>query len=171
MLCLSCVSITTPNASVRASLADNHSLPSVPHVKVDPKPSSPRISRTTPAPPGGNKQKKTQKQQPAVIEIERAIGAGRFSDADPRELEQGKSVLGGVLPTDGWKVESSLERKLRETGEWIVDRSERRPASAGKSILIVVFQWVLPAWVLMLLVASGAVKLPFGVPFLDDLIM
>lgn len=48
-----------------------------------------------------------------------------------RELEQGKSVLGGVLPTDGWKVESSLERKLRETGEWIVDRSERRPASAG----------------------------------------
>lgn len=33
------------------------------------------------------------------------------------------------------------------------------------------FLWVLPVWVLMLLVASGAVKLPFGVPFLDDLIM
>lgn len=48
-----------------------------------------------------------------------------------RESEQRKSVLDGVLPTDGWKVESSVERKLRKTGEWIVDRTERRPASAG----------------------------------------
>lgn len=42
---------------------------------------------------------------------------------------------------------------------------------AGKNILIAVFQWVLPAWVLMLLVASGTIKLPFSIPFLDDLIM
>jgi len=41
---------------------------------------------------------------------------------------------------------------------------------AGKSILIAVFKWVLPVWVLMFLVASGAIKLPFGIPFLDDLI-
>ncbi|KAL3751217.1 hypothetical protein ACJRO7_012096 [Eucalyptus globulus] len=87
-----------------------------------------------------------------------------------RELEQRKSVLDGLLPTDGWQVESSVERNLRETGEWIVDQTERRPASAGKSILIAVFKWVLPVWVLMFLVASGAIKLPFGIPFLDDLI-
>ncbi|KAF8040178.1 hypothetical protein BT93_B2416 [Corymbia citriodora subsp. variegata] len=169
MPCLSCVSIATPNASVRASLDDNHSLPSVPRIKVDLKPSSP-IIRTTPAGPG-NKQKKTQQQQPSIVEIERAIGASRFSDADPKELEPRKSVLDGLLPTDGWKVESSAERKLRETGEWIVDRTERRPASAGKGILIAVFKWVLPAWFLMLLVASGAIKLPFSVSFFDDLIM
>lgn len=168
MPCLSCLSIATPNASVRASLADDSSLPSAPHVKVDPKASSPRI-RTAPSPPG-NEQKKTQKQQPSIIEIERVIGAGRFSDADPKELEQRKSVLDGLLPTDGWQVESSVERNLRETGEWIVDQTERRPASAGKSILIAVFKWVLPVWVLMFLVASGAIKLPFGIPFLDDLI-
>ncbi|XP_030515107.1 probable NAD(P)H dehydrogenase subunit CRR3, chloroplastic [Rhodamnia argentea] len=169
MPCLTCVPIATPRASVHASLADDRSSPSIPHGKVYPKPSSPRI-RTAPTPPG-SKQKKTQKQQPTIVEIERAIGAGWFSDADPKKLEQRKSVLDGVLPTDGWKVESSVERKLRESGEWILDQTERRPASAGKSILVAVFQWVLPAWVLMLLVASGAVKLPFRVPFLDDLIM
>ncbi|KDO64586.1 hypothetical protein CISIN_1g0304702mg, partial [Citrus sinensis] len=40
-----------------------------------------------------------------------------------------------------------------------------------KGILMVVFKWILPMWTLSLLVASGVIKLPFSMPFLDDLIM
>lgn len=42
---------------------------------------------------------------------------------------------------------------------------------AAKQILMVTFLWVLPTWTLLLLVASGVLKLPFSIPFLDNLIM
>lgn len=41
---------------------------------------------------------------------------------------------------------------------------------AGQRILMAVSLYVLPVWVLLLLLASGAVSLPFSVPFLDDLL-
>lgn len=125
------------------------------------------------------------------------------------------------------QAESPPEKKLREVGEWLVDRTESRgllgllslslslppdllrhyrietssklglqttrkksslfmisfelgaqvsvilnayDGLAGQRILMAVSLYVLPVWVLLLLLASGAVSLPFSVPFLDDLL-
>jgi len=42
---------------------------------------------------------------------------------------------------------------------------------AGKPVLMFTIQWILPIWIMSLLVACGVIKLPFSIPFLDDLIM
>ncbi|XP_010101961.2 probable NAD(P)H dehydrogenase subunit CRR3, chloroplastic [Morus notabilis] len=111
-------------------------------------------------------------RQPSVIEIERAIGAGRFRDADPRDLEEEKDAkfdMSTMSFPD--KFEGSLQKQLREVGEWMTDRTEKRFRLSGKKILKVTFIWLLPIWTLSLLVASGAIKLPFSNQFLDQLIM
>ncbi|PNY06157.1 chlororespiratory reduction 3 protein [Trifolium pratense] len=41
----------------------------------------------------------------------------------------------------------------------------------GKGILVFAFQWMMPIWIISFLIASGTIKLPFSVPFLDDLLM
>ncbi|XP_052204238.1 probable NAD(P)H dehydrogenase subunit CRR3, chloroplastic [Diospyros lotus] len=119
------------------------------------------------------KQKLQRQNQPSVAEIERAIGAGVFRDRDTsnRNSEQRKTLFDSILSNSIRKSEGSVERRLRETGEWIIDRTEKESNSAGKSILMAVFQWILPIWILSFLVASGIIKLPFSIPLLDDLIM
>ncbi|CAA7397644.1 unnamed protein product [Spirodela intermedia] len=67
------------------------------------------------------------------------------------------------------QAESPPEKKLREVGEWLVDRTEAR-GLLGQRILMTVSLYVLPVWVLLVLLASGVVSLPFNVPFLDDLL-
>ncbi|OVA01695.1 hypothetical protein BVC80_9071g11 [Macleaya cordata] len=76
-----------------------------------------------------------------------------------------------ILTNPFGQDEGPVEKKLRETGEWIIDTTEGATRSAGQEILMVLCLRVLPLWVLFLLVASGFVKLPFDLPFLDDLIM
>ncbi|XP_015895430.1 probable NAD(P)H dehydrogenase subunit CRR3, chloroplastic [Ziziphus jujuba] len=119
------------------------------------------------------KKKKPQKpRQPSVIEIERATGAGRFRDTDSRELEELKDAKFDMsLMNFPGKFEGPLEKKLRETGEFMANQSERGFRSSSKKILIFAFKWMLPVWTLLVLVASGAIKLPFSSPFLDQLIM
>ncbi|KAL0424625.1 UNVERIFIED_CONTAM: hypothetical protein Sradi_0997300 [Sesamum radiatum] len=68
------------------------------------------------------------------------------------------------------KSEGSVEKKLRETGEWLIERSERASRAAGKQILMGMFVWMIPVWIFAFLVASGMVQLPFDTPFLEDLI-
>ncbi|KAK4747062.1 hypothetical protein SAY87_026099 [Trapa incisa] len=179
-LSLSTISVVR-NASVQASVADDRSLSS-PH----PSSSSPR--RTSPPPetpivprprrirthPGQSPKKRTGlsqpgREQPTVIQIERAIGTGVFRDNDPLDFNARRSVFDGIIPGPSRKFETTVERKLRETGEWLVSQSERRPNSAGKTVLVAMFQWLLPTWVLLLLGTSGVVKLPFDIPFLSDL--
>ncbi|KAF7133298.1 hypothetical protein RHSIM_Rhsim09G0093700 [Rhododendron simsii] len=103
----------------------------------------------------------------------RAIGAGMFKDRDTsnRNAEKNKTLFDRFLSITIGETEGSVEKKLRESGEWIIDRTEKAPKSTGKNILVAVFLGLLPLWMLSFLVASGVVKLPFSTPFLDDLIM
>ncbi|XVF02869.1 hypothetical protein REPUB_Repub04eG0211900 [Reevesia pubescens] len=112
-------------------------------------------------------------QRPSIIQIERAIGAGSFRDADSSDLEEKrrKTIFDGLLPVTTGKFEGEIEKKLRETGEWIGSTTEATFRSSGKRILLVVLQWILPIWTFSLLVASGVIKLPFSTPLIDDLIM
>ncbi|KAD2393571.1 hypothetical protein E3N88_40548 [Mikania micrantha] len=87
------------------------------------------------------------------------------------ESEQEKTLFDQILSNSIGRTEGDVEKKLRETGEWIIDQTEGPTRSTGKNILKVVFLWILPVWILSFLVASGVIKLPFISPFLDDLIM
>ncbi|KAM6589163.1 hypothetical protein CsatA_011768 [Cannabis sativa] len=111
-------------------------------------------------------------QQPSVIEIERAIGAGRFRDADPRELEEDKNTKFDVTMMNfPGKFEHPLQKKIQESAERITEQSERTFRLNGKKILMFTFMWLLPIWTFSLLVASGLIKLPFTNQFLDQLIL
>ncbi|KAI4369064.1 hypothetical protein MLD38_017555 [Melastoma candidum] len=167
---MSCLSWASP---IHSSLSDHHSLPRpVPHVGIDPSRSPPKTDGANRSLPRRRKRTKTQqqKQQPSVIQLERALGTGAFSKADSEDTEPRRSILDGILPVGLGKYESPVEKKLRETGEQIISKTERG-SFAGKNVLIGMFQWVLPTWILLLLVASGMIKLPFSTPFLDDLLM
>ncbi|XP_071690088.1 probable NAD(P)H dehydrogenase subunit CRR3, chloroplastic [Rutidosis leptorrhynchoides] len=116
--------------------------------------------------------KQLKQKTPSVAEIERAIGAGIFKDRDiNRESEPEKTLFDSILSNSIGRTEGDVEKKLRETGEWILDQTEGSSRSPGKNILKVVFLWILPVWIVSFLVASGVVKLPFVSPYLDDLIM
>lgn len=107
-----------------------------------------------------------------MAEIERVIGAGIFRDHDPASEDgENKGVFDVVLKNSIGETEGPMERALRETGEWIGGQTERAARSSGKRILEIMFLWIAPAWLLLLLVATGAVKLPFSSPALDNLIM
>ncbi|PSR88142.1 NAD(P)H dehydrogenase [Actinidia chinensis var. chinensis] len=164
------ISFSFKNPQILASMSNNSPSPS--H-HTNPKPPMHRIQTSPEANHSQQKRKQQKQKQPSIAEIERVIGAGAFKDRDTtnRDSEQNKSVFDAILSNSVGKTEGSVERKLRETGEWIIDRTERKSNSAGKNILVAVFQWVLPLWILSFLVASGVVKLPFSAPFLDDLIM
>ncbi|OAY29263.1 probable NAD(P)H dehydrogenase subunit CRR3, chloroplastic [Manihot esculenta] len=112
-------------------------------------------------------------QQLALIQMERAVGAGSYRDSEPTGSDQRTkdSILTGLSPNSGDALEGPVEKQLRETGEWIVDTTEGQFRSSGKRILMFFFQWVLPIYIFMFLVTSGIVKLPFSTPQLDDLLM
>ncbi|XP_010527790.1 PREDICTED: probable NAD(P)H dehydrogenase subunit CRR3, chloroplastic [Tarenaya hassleriana] len=104
---------------------------------------------------GRNRNLREQRSdKPSVIQIERAIGAGSYRDSESGEKEGRNTVLDGILMGNANKFESPLEKKLRELSEAFVARTESRFRSN-----------------VSLLVACGVVKLPFSLPFLDDLIM
>ncbi|XP_043700788.1 probable NAD(P)H dehydrogenase subunit CRR3, chloroplastic [Telopea speciosissima] len=116
---------------------------------------------------------KTPKQkQPSIAEVEKAIGAGIFRDGDStRDSGENSTIFDMFLSTTTSRPEGSVEKKLRETGEWLIDTSKGTSGSAGQDILFVVSLWILPVWMFLLLVASGVINLPSSIPFLDDLIM
>ncbi|KAF7808668.1 putative NAD(P)H dehydrogenase subunit CRR3, chloroplastic [Senna tora] len=124
--------------------------------------SLPRRKKRNPSPPP---------PRPTVIQIERIVGAGSFRDGQPGfvlDSDVRKSVFDLFL---GKKFEGPVEKKMRETGEWLINNTEEDFRSSGKRILMFVFQWLLPVWAISLLIASGVIKLPFTTPFLDDLLM
>ncbi|KAK3222084.1 hypothetical protein Dsin_009109 [Dipteronia sinensis] len=119
--------------------------------------------------PNRSKQKQLSEHQKqlSIMEMERAIGAGN----QPRDLDKNKIVFNGILPDFSGMFEGPLEKQIRHTGEWVATTTEQGIRSSRKGILMVVMQWILPIWTLSLLLASGAVKLPFSTPLLDNLIM
>ncbi|KAF1889671.1 hypothetical protein Lal_00024999 [Lupinus albus] len=116
--------------------------------------------------PSFSKNKFSQRPpNPIVIQIERA-SFGVIMSRDV--VDKKKSVVDWFL---GQAVEGAVEKNLRVTGEWLSNNSEKKIRSSGKGILMFMVQWMLPIWAISLLVACGAIKLPFSSPFLDDLIM
>lgn len=110
-------------------------------------------------------------QPPSIYQVERAIGAGSFRDADPSDLDRKKSLFDGILPISSGKFEGKVEKQLRETGEWLTTNTESKFQSSGNVILLVVLKWILPVWILCLLLATQVINLPWTSPFLDDLFM
>ncbi|KAM7484671.1 hypothetical protein LguiA_000680 [Lonicera macranthoides] len=90
---------------------------------------------------------------------------------DDSDSEENKTLFDRVFLRTIGKTEGSAEKKLREAGEWILDRTEGASRSSGDKILKVMFIWILPLWILSFFVASGFIELPFSTPLLDDLIM
>ncbi|XP_022985001.1 probable NAD(P)H dehydrogenase subunit CRR3, chloroplastic [Cucurbita maxima] len=165
MACFFCISVTKNVALASLNPSDDsHSPPPKTNGAAETIPvNNPQLRR---------RQRRLPKpRRPSVIEIERAIGAGRFRDADPRDLEEDrKAAFDMFLMSFTGKYEGALMKKLRETGEWVTDQTETKFQASGKSFLLFTFQWVLPIWAFSLLVASGVIKLPFNTPFLDQLL-
>ncbi|XP_017222003.1 probable NAD(P)H dehydrogenase subunit CRR3, chloroplastic [Daucus carota subsp. sativus] len=169
---ISCISvpITFPVAKspVLCSLPDNNSSNSSSEDSSSPAGS---IRRTRKARIPTSSSQPLQKK-PSVAEIERAIGAGVFRDRDTDGDMEQKTLFDTILSNSIGESESSVEKKLRETGEWILEKTEGPSSrSAGKNILKTVFLLILPVWIISFLVAAGFVKLPFATPILDDWIL
>ncbi|KAL3654501.1 hypothetical protein CASFOL_004182 [Castilleja foliolosa] len=124
--------------------------------------------------PNQSYKKLKQQQQPTIMEIEQAIGAGFFRDRDDIDSssskEKGRSLFENIVKNTVGEKEGSVEKKLRETGEWLLYQSENTSRSAGKQILITMFVWVIPLWIFGFLIAAGILQLPFTTPFLQDLL-
>ena len=83
------------------------------------------------------KKKKQNQRQLSVAEIERAIGAGIFRDRDTsREAKESKTLFDSILSNSVGENEGDMEKKLRETGEWLIDKTEDTSASAGSKFLL-----------------------------------
>ena len=79
MACFFCISVTKNVALASLNPSDDsHSPPPKTNGAAETIPiKNPRLRRRLPKP-----------RRPSVIEIERAIGAGRFRDADPRQVRE-----------------------------------------------------------------------------------
>ncbi|CAN7124744.1 unnamed protein product [Brassica rapa subsp. narinosa] len=123
--------------------------------------------------PGNENQQLSRKQRrekkPSIAQIERAFGAGSYRDSEG-EMDM-NTVFDELLLGHANKFEGKLEKKLREVGEMFVDLTESKLRSSGKPVLMFTIQWILPIWIVSLLLACGIIKLPFSLPLLDDLIM
>ncbi|XP_055819307.1 probable NAD(P)H dehydrogenase subunit CRR3, chloroplastic [Solanum dulcamara] len=126
---------------------------------------------TDPKPPFLKSQTRVEQNERklSVAEIERAIGAGIFRDRDTSRshVKEKKTLFDSILSNSVGENEGDVEKKLRQTGEWLIHKTQPTSASAGKQILVAVFQWILPMWILAFLLASGMLNLPF----LDDLLL
>ncbi|KAF9674011.1 hypothetical protein SADUNF_Sadunf10G0083400 [Salix dunnii] len=176
--CLSSYSITK-TLVVFASLPSNTNSPSS-QSNTDPKPPSLPVpvpttrstttkSTTTLQPPRKKGVQNRLQQQLDLMRIERVVGAGSYRDYEkPIDQEKEKEKKKKV---SGFMEEGPVERKLRETGEWVTTKTEGGFRSNGKRILMFSFKWALPLYIFMVFVASGVIKLPFSSQFLDDLLM
>ncbi|ESW21329.1 hypothetical protein PHAVU_005G062000 [Phaseolus vulgaris] len=71
----------------------------------------------------------------------------------------------------GQAMEGRVEKKMRETGEWVAANAEAKITSSRKGRFLFLVQWMLPIWITLFLIASGGIKIPFTNAFLDDLLM
>ncbi|XP_060213572.1 probable NAD(P)H dehydrogenase subunit CRR3, chloroplastic isoform X6 [Lycium barbarum] len=84
-------------------------------------------------------EKKTNQNQRqlSVAEIERAIGAGIFRDRDTiRDAKENKTLFDSILSNSVGENEGDVEKKLRQTGEWLIDKTENTSASADFSCCV-----------------------------------
>ncbi|ESQ33162.1 hypothetical protein EUTSA_v10005039mg [Eutrema salsugineum] len=166
MVVLSSIFSMTRASPAIASLTNDSPSPLPP--RPTKKPTSVSVGTET-----GNQNQQLRKQRrdkkPSIAQIERAFGSGSYRDSEG-EMDM-NTVFDELLLGHANKFEGKLEKKLREIGEIFVDRTESKFRSSGKPVLMFTIQWILPIWILSLLVACGVIKLPFSLPLLDDLIM
>ncbi|CAK8570390.1 unnamed protein product [Lathyrus sativus] len=179
MFCSSCnlsitklIVVTTATLPQNSDSSSSSSSPQQTNLPQSKKPSLGPTNSTTSSPPNKLRQRAPR---PSIMQIERALGAGSFRDGEPdlkneKDLDMKKTTMDLFL---GQAFEGMVQKKLRETGEWLQENAETRFRSTKtrKGILVFAFQWMMPIWVLSFLIASGAIKLPFSIPFLDDLLM
>ncbi|KAJ4841297.1 hypothetical protein Tsubulata_030576, partial [Turnera subulata] len=77
-------------------------------------------------------------QKYTIIKFERAIGASSYRDSEPGGTERRHSVLQGLLPNSDDMMKTMAEKKMRETGQWLVDNTEEGFRSNGTHIYICV---------------------------------
>ncbi|CAL1361759.1 unnamed protein product [Linum trigynum] len=126
-----------------------------------------------------NANSKLLRQQFKVLRVERAIGAGSYRDAEPPGAAEGRGSGIAELwleSEDGSNrsnnpFEGPVEKKIRETGEWLAYKTENDFRISEKQSLTLLYKWALPISLLAMMVAVGVVKLPFLSPLLDDFIM
>ncbi|KAJ1704553.1 hypothetical protein LUZ63_004332 [Rhynchospora breviuscula] len=110
----------------------------------------------------------SSKSQPSISEIERAIGVTPDQPVhSPSDINSSIMDFLGKTPIGR---EGPAEKALREAAEKFTDHAEAHTASAHRFVLEL-FIKMLPLYILAMAVASGWIKLPFDVPFIDELIM
>ncbi|MBA0760003.1 hypothetical protein Gotri_022801 [Gossypium trilobum] len=142
MACLSCscISIAMAKTVIHPPIASLTDKPSPQETQTNSKP------KTATRPRKRRQRLRQQKSHPppSIVQIERAIGAGSFRDADSRHIflhppfaflweQRRKTIFDGLLPVTGGKFEGDIEKKLRETGEWIGTTTEATFRSSGTS--------------------------------------
>ncbi|KAJ6771847.1 putative proteinD(P)H DEHYDROGENASE SUBUNIT CRR3 CHLOROPLASTIC-RELATED [Salix koriyanagi] len=141
--CLSCHSITRTLA-VSASLPSNTNSPS-PQSNTDPKPPSLPVpttrsattkSTTTLQPPRKKNVQNKLQQQLDLMRIERAVGAGSYRDYEKPIDQEKEKEKKKKKKVSGFMEEGPVEKKLRETGEWVITKTEGGFRSNGTSFLV-----------------------------------
>ncbi|KAI8538878.1 hypothetical protein RHMOL_Rhmol09G0137500 [Rhododendron molle] len=135
MHCSTSFSFSKPQ--ILASLSGNNSpTPPRPPPNANPRPPQHALTAAAAEQEQIKKLQKRKRKQPSVAEIERAIGAGMFKDRDTsnRNAEKNKTLFDRFLSITIGETEGSVEKKLRESGEWIIDRTEKAPKSTDQRV-------------------------------------
>ncbi|KAJ6312698.1 hypothetical protein OIU76_011599 [Salix suchowensis] len=143
--CLSCHSITRTLA-LSASLPSNTNSPS-PQSNTGPKPPSLPVpvpttrstttkSTTTLQPPRKKNVQNKLQQQLDLMRIERAVGAGSYRDYEKPIDQEKEKEKKKKKKVSGFMEEGPVEKKLRETGEWVITKTEGGFRSNGTTFLV-----------------------------------
>ncbi|KAJ3683443.1 hypothetical protein LUZ60_013670 [Juncus effusus] len=111
---------------------------------------------------------RARKSRMSNAEIERAIGI--TPDPFKKSSSDRNSSMMDFLESTPIGKESDVEKAIREVAEKVTDQAEANTAGGFRFVLNVCMT-ILPVWLMALAIASGAIKLPFDIPFLDDLTM
>ncbi|KAJ4749114.1 Chlororespiratory reduction 3 [Rhynchospora pubera] len=112
----------------------------------------------------------SSKSQPSISQIERAIGVTPDQPVHSPSPSDINSSIMDFLERSPIGREGPAEKALREAAEKFTEHAEAHTASAHRFVLEL-FLKLLPLYILAMAVASGWIKLPFDVPFIDELIM
>ncbi|KAH0468307.1 hypothetical protein IEQ34_003340 [Dendrobium chrysotoxum] len=119
-----------------------------------------------------------RRRRPTAADVRLAIGVdelprpdgGTPSSASSSSSSSSSRLMDFLATTPIGQPESPAERALRQFGEWMIDRTEARSGDGLMNLMLLCLS-VLPVWILLLLVASGIIKLPFSHPFVENIIL
>uniref|UniRef100_A0A0F7GZQ3 Chlororespiratory reduction 3 n=1 Tax=Cypripedium formosanum TaxID=53042 RepID=A0A0F7GZQ3_9ASPA len=118
----------------------------------------------------------SRRRRPTSAEIRRAIGVDELprvnggSPSSPSSSSSSSPFMDFLATTPIGQSESAAERTVREFAEWFVVRTEAKVVDGARMLMVLCLS-ILPLWILLFLVASGIIKLPFSLPMVEDLIM